>query len=302
MSDTTVARTRRLFGLEVDALTLAETVALAEGAIRTGDRLLVGVVNAAKVVKLTADDVLRDSLLTCDVLLADGQSVVWASRVLGKPLPERVAGIDLFEALLALADRDHRRVYFLGAKPEVLSAMVEVVARRWPDLVVAGSRDGYFDRTESPQVADAIRASGADMLFLGMTTPHKEVFLGTYGDQLGVPVLHGVGGSFDVLAGVTRRAPERWQRAGLEWAYRVLQEPRRLWRRYLVTNTAFLGLLVAERIHPRAPYRPTTPHRPAPYQPVLPRTATPSPTRVPRPRAPRPSTPVSAQETGARHG
>jgi N-acetylglucosaminyldiphosphoundecaprenol N-acetyl-beta-D-mannosaminyltransferase len=86
-----------------------------------------------------------------------------------------------------------------------------------------------------------------------MTTPKKEIFLARYGDQLGVPVLHGVGGSFDVLAGVIKRAPVSWQRCGMEWAYRMLQEPRRLWKRYLVTNLAFLGLVVRELIRPIHP-------------------------------------------------
>lgn len=245
---------RVLFGLRIDALTLEQVVALAEVALVTRTRLLVGVVNAAKIVKLRADAFLRTSLLECDVLLADGQSVVWASRLLGRPLPERVAGIDLFEALLAVADRDGHGVYLLGAKPEVLARMESVIAARWPGVKIAGSRDGYFTDAEAAQVADDIAGSGADMLFLGMTTPKKELFLGRYGAVLGVPVLHGVGGSFDVLAGVTKRAPERWQRWGMEWAYRVRQEPRRLWRRYLVTNLAFLGLLIRERIRPRAPY------------------------------------------------
>jgi N-acetylglucosaminyldiphosphoundecaprenol N-acetyl-beta-D-mannosaminyltransferase len=97
------------------------------------------------------------------------------------------------------------------------------------------------------------------MLFLGITTPKKEIFLGQYADLLGVPVLHGVGGSFDVFAGITRRAPASWQRLGLEWAYRLVQEPRRLWRRYLVTNTTFLLLLVRELVRPRRPY-PRRPH------------------------------------------
>lgn len=245
---------RVLFGLRIDALTLEQAVALAEVALVTRTRLLVGVVNAAKIVKLRADAFLRTSLLECDVLLADGQSVVWASRLLGRPLPERVAGIDLFEALLAVADREGHGVYLLGAKPEVLARMKSVITARWPGVKIAGSRDGYFTDAEAAQVADDIAGSGADMLFLGMTTPKKELFLGRYGAVLGVPVLHGVGGSFDVLAGVTKRAPERWQRWGMEWAYRVRQEPRRLWRRYLVTNLAFLGLLIRERIRPRAPY------------------------------------------------
>lgn len=251
---------RRLFGLPVAPLTLPQATALAEEAVATRRRLLFGVLNAAKVVKLTRDDLLRSSLLEADVLLADGQSVVWAGRLLRQPLPERVAGIDLFASLLDLADRDHRRVYLLGARPEVLARLEDVVARRWPGVVLAGSRDGYFTDEEAADVAADIRASGADMLFLGITTPKKEIFLGRHGDTLGVPVLHGVGGSFDVLAGVTKRAPLRWQRLGLEWAYRLRQEPRRLWRRYLATNTVFLLLLARELISPRPPYAaPTTP-------------------------------------------
>ena len=245
---------RVLFGLSVDAVTLAEAVEICERALTSRQRLLVGVVNAAKVVKLKADHFLRESLLECDLLLADGQSVVWASRVLGRPLPERVAGIDLFESLLDLAHRQGYRVYLLGATAEVLATVEEVIDERWPGLKVAGSRDGYFKAVQADEVAADIASSDADMLFLGMGTPAKELFLGRYADGLGVPVMHGVGGSFDVLAGVTRRAPERWQRWGMEWAYRLLQEPRRLWRRYLVTNTAFLFLLLGERIRRRPAY------------------------------------------------
>lgn len=250
----TASDLRLLFGLRVAALRLTDVVSLAERAVRTRTRLLVGVLNAAKVVKLRRDPLLRTSLLECDLLLADGQSVVWASRLLGRSLPERVAGIDLFEALLDLADRDHLRVYLLGARPEVLARVVEVVHQRWPDVVVAGSRDGYFTDDEAPEVAREIRAARADLLFLGMTTPKKEIFLGTHGPTLDVPVQHGVGGSFDVLAGVARRAPRSWQRLGMEWAYRLLQEPRRLARRYLVTNTLFLLLLAEERVRRRPAY------------------------------------------------
>ena len=247
-------RLRVLFGMPIAALTLREVIDLAAVAINSRTRMLIGVVNAAKVVKLRRDVFLRNSLLECDVLLADGQSVVWASRLLGRPLPERVAGIDVFEALLSLADREHRRIYLLGARRDVLDQLLEKVADRWPGAVVAGSRDGYFDDSEAAEVAGKVAASGADMLFLGMTTPKKEIFLGSYAATMGVPVMHGVGGSFDVLAGVTRRAPLRWQRTGMEWAYRLLQEPRRLWRRYLMTNTVFVGLLIRERLRARPPY------------------------------------------------
>jgi N-acetylglucosaminyldiphosphoundecaprenol N-acetyl-beta-D-mannosaminyltransferase len=182
----------------------------------------------------------------CDVIVADGQSVVWASRVLRRPLPERVAGIDLFQRLLYMAELQARSVYFLGARPDVLERMVRRIRVQHPGLTIAGSRDGYYAADEAPAVADTIKGSGADLLFLGMTSPKKEIFVATHGARTGAKVVHGVGGSFDVLAGVVKRAPRVWQRAGFEWLYRALQEPRRLGRRYLTTNVAFVGLVARE--------------------------------------------------------
>ncbi|MEP6799037.1 MAG: WecB/TagA/CpsF family glycosyltransferase [Lapillicoccus sp.] len=237
---------RDLFGLSFDAVTLEQAVEQCRDALADSRPMLVGVVNAAKAVNLRSDAFLRDSLLECDLLVADGQSVVWASRILRRPLPERVAGIDLFEALLEVAAQDGRSVYLLGARQEVLETLVETIALRWPTLRIAGHRDGYFSTDETAQIATDIREAKPDMLFLGITSPTKEIFLGTYGATLGVPVMHGVGGSFDVMAGVTKRAPRSWQGAGMEWAYRLLQEPRRMWRRYLRTNSAFLLLLAKD--------------------------------------------------------
>ncbi|HJQ02114.1 MAG TPA: WecB/TagA/CpsF family glycosyltransferase [Jatrophihabitans sp.] len=254
---------RLLFGLEVDALTMGEVLELCEQRLATREQLQVGVVNAAKLVRLRSDQLLRDSLLTCDLMLADGQSVVWASRLLRRPLPERIAGIDLFERLLELAERTERSVYLLGARPEVLATLRQRLAERLPGLRIAGARDGYYPPEQAAEVAREIRDSGADLLFLGMVSPKKEIFLGDYGELMQVPIMHGVGGSFDVLAGVTKRAPVRWQRLGLEWLYRLLQEPRRLWRRYLVTNSAFGWQLLRELFRPTPAYRPSTTGRPA---------------------------------------
>jgi N-acetylglucosaminyldiphosphoundecaprenol N-acetyl-beta-D-mannosaminyltransferase len=236
-----------LFGLPIDPITLAEAIERCDSAIREHRPLVVGVVNAAKIVNLRSDAKLRDSLLECDMILPDGQSVVWASRLIGRPLPERVAGIDLFQGLLELANRQHYSVYLLGAKPEVVAAVVDSIRTQYPGALIAGSRDGYFADAEGGEIAKTIATAKPDMLFLGMVSPKKEIFLGQYGHELGVPVLHGVGGSFDVIAGVTQRAPESWQRLGLEWAFRLKQEPRRLWRRYLRTNSRFILQVVIER-------------------------------------------------------
>ena len=243
---------RSMFGFSFDALRIEEVVNRCREAIENGKPLLLGVMNAAKVVGARKDARLRSALQKCDLLLADGQSVVWASRLLGCSLPERVAGIDIFERLLEFAAREGKSVYLLGATTEVLQALEVQLLRRFPGLQIAGSRNGYFHEHESSQVAEAIRKTRPDLLFLGIPSPAKEIFLSTYGPALAVPVMHGVGGSFDVLAGRTKRAPVSWQRAGFEWAFRLLQEPRRLWRRYLTTNAVFIALTIGEALRGRS--------------------------------------------------
>lgn len=237
-----------LFGVELDPLTMDQTVERCLEAVRDGKQLEIGVVNAAKLVNMRRDPRLAKAVSGCDLVLADGQAVVWAGRLLRAPLPERVAGIDLFLRLLAEAESAGVSVYFLGARQEVLERMLGRVAERFPGLKVAGSRNGYFDGSEQEAIADAIADSGAQMLFLGMTSPKKEIFTAGYGARTGARVVHGVGGSFDILAGVTKRAPEAWQRWGMEWLYRALQEPRRLGRRYVTTNAAFLLMTARELI------------------------------------------------------
>jgi N-acetylglucosaminyldiphosphoundecaprenol N-acetyl-beta-D-mannosaminyltransferase len=237
---------RELFGIGVDPLTMGQAVDRCWGAAEKSDYLPVGMVNAAKVVAMRKDARLRDAVAGCGLVLADGQSVVWASRLLRAPLPQRVAGIDLFQRLLARAGRGGPRVYFLGARPDVLQRMLVKLSRRYPRLVVAGARDGYFRPGQHREVAEAVRRSGSDLLFLGMSSPKKELFTSQWGRLTGASVVHGVGGSFDVVAGVTRRAPLWWQDHGLEWLYRAWQEPARLGPRYLTTNTSFLRLVALE--------------------------------------------------------
>jgi N-acetylglucosaminyldiphosphoundecaprenol N-acetyl-beta-D-mannosaminyltransferase len=237
---------RELFGLRVAATTMAEALALVDAAIARRERLMIGVVNAAKIVNMRGDPELRGSLVSSDVVFADGFSVVLAARLLGRRLPERVAGIDLMLGILERGDARGYRVYCLGAEPDVLDATTAAIGRSYPGVRIAGHHHGYFDEAGEAAVADDIRRSGADVLFVAMTSPKKERFLATWGPRLGVPVCHGVGGSFDVLAGKVQRAPIAWQRLGFEWLYRVKQERQRLWKRYLVTNSIFIGLLMLE--------------------------------------------------------
>jgi N-acetylglucosaminyldiphosphoundecaprenol N-acetyl-beta-D-mannosaminyltransferase len=144
--------------------------------------------------------------------------------------------------LLERSCKKHYSVYLLGARAEVLSEVVGYVQRNYPGVHIAGFRDGYFDAADEQKIAKEIKESRADILFVAMNSPRKEIFLEKWYRFMAVPVCHGVGGSFDVLAGVTKRAPAWMQRAGLEWFYRLFQEPRRMWKRYLVTNTMFITL------------------------------------------------------------
>ena len=235
-----------VLGVPIDAFTMTQAVRQCTDAMEQGGYLSIGMVNAAKIVAMRRDEQLRKAVGGCHMILADGQSVVWASQVLRIPLPERVAGIDLFQVLLAEAARRGSRVYFLGARPDVLAQMLDEVDRLFPGLKVVGSRDGYFKADEEAEVAAEIRRSGAEMLFLGMSSPKKEMFLSRWGEATGAKVVHGVGGSFDVLAGLTRRAPLWYQKHGLEWFYRAKQEPLRLGRRYLTTNASFIAMLARE--------------------------------------------------------
>jgi N-acetylglucosaminyldiphosphoundecaprenol N-acetyl-beta-D-mannosaminyltransferase len=204
------------------------------------------VLNAAKVVELERSPDLAEVIRRCDLVSPDGVSVVWASRLLGRPLPERVSGIDLMERLVAAAAKDGRTVYFLGARPEVVARTVEVLQARHPDLRVAGFHHGYW--TDDEEMVARIREAAPDYLLVGIPSPRKEFWLSANLRSLGVPFAMGVGGSFDVIAGVHRRAP-RWAREhGLEWLWRLLQEPRRMWRRYLIGNWRFIALVLRERL------------------------------------------------------
>jgi N-acetylglucosaminyldiphosphoundecaprenol N-acetyl-beta-D-mannosaminyltransferase len=242
---------QRVSGVVFDALRRDEAVDCCCAALDQRKPLTIGVVNAAKIVNMRSDEVLAESVEGADIVLADGQSIVWASRLLRRPLPERVAGIDLFTDLLAAAERRGESVFFLGATPDALASMLTQLRLDYPDLQIAGARDGYFELdSEGPAVAADIRKSGARLLFVGMSSPRKEVFLSRHGAATGTVIRHGVGGSFDVLAGITRRAPVCVQRLGLEWLFRLLQEPRRLGRRYAVTNAVFVGMVARERFGP----------------------------------------------------
>ena len=233
-----------LFGVPVDNLTLAETADRVEQLIQRGPTHQHVVVNVDKLVKLQRDPELRAAILDCDLINADGQPVVWAARWLGTPLKERVTGIDLFDALLTRCATRGYRPFLLGARAEIVERVAGIVRAR--GVTLAGYRNGYWSAAEEPAVVEAVAATRPDILFVALSSPRKELFLRRWKETLRVPFVMGVGGTFDVVAGEVRRAPRWMQRAGLEWLYRLGQEPRRMWRRYLVEDARFVPLLWRE--------------------------------------------------------
>jgi N-acetylglucosaminyldiphosphoundecaprenol N-acetyl-beta-D-mannosaminyltransferase len=232
----------------IDTFTMDETISIIDKAIRERKQLHHVVVNAAKLVYMQKDKELYDSVVNCDIINPDGQAVVWASRFLGKPLPERVAGIDLMQNLVKLAFEKKYKIFFLGAKEEIVKKVVEKYSKQYSPDIIAGYRNGYFKKDEEEIVARQIADSGADILFVAISSPKKEIFLNKYKHIIKVPFIMGVGGSFDVVADKVKRAPQWMQKAGLEWFYRFLQEPRRMWKRYLYTNSMFIYLVLKEKI------------------------------------------------------
>ena len=232
-----------LMGCQVDNLSMEETLQVIDGFIRSGRPHQHVVVNVDKIVKAQHDAELRNIINGCDLINADGMPVVWASRWLGMPLKERVAGVDLFEALMQRASTTGWRVYLLGARSEVVQGVKTLYERKYPGLTVAGARDGYWKPEEEAAVVETIAAARPDILFVAISSPKKEQFLGRWQAQMKVPFAMGVGGTFDVAVGKVKRAPVWMQNSGLEWFYRFLQEPRRMFRRYFIEDMAFLGLL-----------------------------------------------------------
>jgi N-acetylglucosaminyldiphosphoundecaprenol N-acetyl-beta-D-mannosaminyltransferase len=248
-------RRERFMGLGIDCVTMEESLRICEALIDRGGVNQHVVVNVGKVVLAQDDPGLREIINACPLINADGTGVVWGARMLGVDVPERVTGIDLFQALVARAAERGWRVYFLGARREVVARVVEIFRGRYPGLEVAGARDGYWGPEDEDELVRAIAETRPQLLFVAMPSPRKEYWLAQHLDQLGVPFAMGVGGAFDVVAGTTRRAPEWMQRAGMEWLFRLVQEPRRMWRRYLVGNSRFALMLLRERFAPRRAQR-----------------------------------------------
>lgn len=249
---------RRLFGIRIEDRTMPEALAEVEALIRAGGPSLVVTPNVQHVCLLHRDADFRSAYAAADLILPDSVPLIWASRLLGAPLRERVAGSDILPAFCGSAAARGFAPFFLGAGPGVAAAAARLLGARHPGLRVAGvlSPPPGFDRDEraNRDVLDRIRAARPDVLFVGLGSPKGEVWAWRHGLSAGVPVTICIGAGFDFLAGIQKRAPLWMRNLGFEWLFRLVKEPRRLWKRYIFGNALFVFLCLKEALagRPRA--------------------------------------------------
>ena len=237
-----------LLGITVDVLTIQETMNLVEKYVITKTPLHLMGVNADKINEAHHNERMKQIINSCGVVNADGASVVLASKFLNKPLPERVAGVDLMLRLIELSAAKGYSVYLLGGKQTVVEKTVTVLKNKHHGLNIVGFHNGYFSKSDWPIISKQINEKKPDFVFVGITSPLKEYLIEYFQDENNKSVFMGVGGSFDVISGNIKRAPRWMQKSNLEWLFRVIQEPRRLFKRYFLGNIKFINLVLREII------------------------------------------------------
>ena len=233
-----------ILGIRVDVVTMTEALNRVETFIRERRPRLVATANAEMVMLAQEDLLLADILNSADLVLADGAGVVWAAKRLGSGVPERVAGFDLTQELLARAAISGYRIFWLGAAPGIAETAAQTAAQRHPGLITVGIHDGYF-APEDRSITQMVREARPDILLCALGVPKQEKWLREHLDQLQVPVAIGIGGTFDVMAGKVKRAPVWMQKAGLEWSYRLIRQPSRLIRMLALPKFALRVLLAS---------------------------------------------------------
>lgn len=223
-------KTVSILGVNVDNVTFTEAQKIAEELLN-GDKVsMIFTPNPEIIMVASEDESFKEILNSADLLTADGIGVVYGAKILGTPLPERVAGFDLTMALLEKISKTKRRVFLFGAKPGVAETAKAKLEEKFPGILVSGTRDGYFKPEDEEEIVNEINASGADLLLVCLGAPKQEKWIAAHKDKLNVKLCMGVGGTLDVLAGTAKRAPEIFIKLNLEWAYRFLKNPSRIGR------------------------------------------------------------------------
>ena len=219
-----------ILGVPVDAITMGEAVARIDGFIEKRTPVLVATANAEMLMRATHDGALRRILQGAAMVTPDGAGTVWAAHHLGHAMPERVAGYDMVQELMREAPAKHRRIFFFGSAPGVADKAKAKAEQLYPGIEIVGTRNGFFTAADEPAIIEEIKAAHPDILLAALGVPKQEKWLAKHLGELGVPVAIGVGGTFDVMAGVMKRAPRWMQRAKLEWLFRGMMQPKRAGR------------------------------------------------------------------------
>lgn len=231
----------------IDVLDMKETVELVDEYIKTNTPLHLMGVNADKINELNSNPLMKEIVNKCGIINADGASVVLASKLLKKKLPERVAGVDLMLELVKLCCEKNYSIYLLGAKQSVVEQTRDVLMDKYSNLNIKGIHNGYFKEEQWDNISKELKKLKPDIVFVGITSPTKEYLIEYLQNDGNKSVFMGVGGSFDVISGNIPRAPKWMQKCNLEWLFRVIQEPKRLFKRYFVGNLKFIKLVIKER-------------------------------------------------------
>ena len=237
-----------IFNIKVNPLRRSEFISFIKTNIEQGNNLAQFGVNSSTVDELVINDEFRRALNNATLLNIDGMSVVWALRFLGFKVPERVATPDLADDVLAMAEREKFSVFLFGAQEAMVMSCRDNLLKTLPKLEIAGYRNGYFVTEDEASIINMINDAKPDILLLGMSSSRKELFFDKYKSDLKVKYILGVGGYFDIIAGRTKRAPKWMQNIGMEWLYRFIQEPRRMWPRYTIGISKFIILVIKEKL------------------------------------------------------
>ncbi|MBN2434898.1 MAG: WecB/TagA/CpsF family glycosyltransferase [Spirochaetes bacterium] len=240
----------KLFDIYIDNLTMQETLLRIEGMIKKKLPSLVITPNVQHINILKSDEEFRKLYSDAALILPDSTPLLWAAKILGRPLKEKVSGSDLFPEFCKFSAKKGYRIFLMGSKPGVAKKASIILSRKYPGLKIIGTYSPPFgfehNEKENLKIVNAIKKQNPDVLFVGLGSPKGEIWGWKHLDEIKVPVVIGVGAAFDFIAGVVKRAPKWIQRSGLEWLYRFLQEPTRLWKRYLLGNAKFIWTFIQE--------------------------------------------------------
>ncbi len=225
---TTPLKEARILGVRVHRIGMEDALQHIERLIRDGSPNLVITADANAVLIALEDAEFRALMERAALVTPDGFGLLWAGKRLGQPFPERVSGVDMAAQLTRLSHERDYRLYLLGAAPGVAERAAQNLLRRYPNAQIVGVQHGYFSEADEPAIVAQIVAARPHVLLVGMGMPRQEKWAWRHREQLGVPVMIGVGGSFDVYAGVVKRAPQWLQRIGCEWLWRLMQDPRKI--------------------------------------------------------------------------